>query len=198
MECPECKSQKLVWDYKRGDVICSSCGLIVDTIYVNHNHLSKDNELTFKEKKYNGERKVLKMLAHDDIAKKFNLYMNFLNNKRVKLMFETKALTEYIYGKRAPVKILVKKGTNIDEEIKCKLKTIIDIINKYPRLASRTDRAKYALAYMVYSLINTGKVDIYEISKKFNLSVTHAKRLYNQLDFNIVNEVKYLMVKNIS
>ncbi|MCD6195602.1 MAG: TFIIB-type zinc ribbon-containing protein, partial [Staphylothermus sp.] len=31
-QCPVCGGI-LVWDYQRGEVICSSCGLVVDRIY---------------------------------------------------------------------------------------------------------------------------------------------------------------------
>jgi transcription initiation factor TFIIIB Brf1 subunit/transcription initiation factor TFIIB len=34
MRCPCCGSEELVWDYKNGAVVCSSCGCIVDIIYV--------------------------------------------------------------------------------------------------------------------------------------------------------------------
>ena len=29
-ECPECDSEHIVRDYKRGEVTCSNCGLVVD------------------------------------------------------------------------------------------------------------------------------------------------------------------------
>ena len=29
-ECSECKSEHIVRDYKRGEITCSNCGLVVD------------------------------------------------------------------------------------------------------------------------------------------------------------------------
>ncbi|HDD25809.1 MAG TPA: TFIIB-type zinc ribbon-containing protein [Acidilobales archaeon] len=196
MKCPECGSVELVWDYKGGCVVCSACGLVIDSIYVNQVNGFRDEGLEnarMKAKEKVKTHKKLKVLGDQEMAKRFKLYMDLLNNKRVKLAFETKALTEFIYGKRAPVKILVKRGTKIDESLKTRLSAIINIINKYPRLASRTDRAKYALAYMIYSLINTGRIDFKEVTRKFNLSFAHARRLYSQLSSEVINEAKYVM-----
>jgi len=30
MECPECHSKNLVWDYKRGECYCENCGLVIE------------------------------------------------------------------------------------------------------------------------------------------------------------------------
>ncbi len=177
-------------------MVCSACGLVIDSIYVNQVNGFRDEGLEnarMKAKEKVKTHKKLKVLGDQEMAKRFKLYMDLLNNKRVKLAFETKALTEFIYGKRAPVKILVKRGTKIDESLKTRLSAIINIINKYPRLASRTDRAKYALAYMIYSLINTGRIDFKEVTRKFNLSFAHARRLYSQLSSEVINEAKYVM-----
>ena len=58
------------------------------------------------------------------------------------------------------------------------LKKIIDkIINNDPILASRTERAKWAIAKILYQLSVKGKVDIKSIANDTRLSTTHIRRL---------------------
>ena len=33
-KCPECGSVQLVRDYERGELICNSCGLVIDDAYI--------------------------------------------------------------------------------------------------------------------------------------------------------------------
>ena len=35
-ECPECESEHIVRDYKRGEVTCRNCGLVVDDLSLIH------------------------------------------------------------------------------------------------------------------------------------------------------------------
>ena len=35
-ECPECDSEHIVRDYKRGEVTCRNCGLVVDDLSLIH------------------------------------------------------------------------------------------------------------------------------------------------------------------
>lgn len=42
MECPSCHSHKLVWDYKRSELSCKDCGLVLSEPQGESNIISYD------------------------------------------------------------------------------------------------------------------------------------------------------------
>ncbi|MBP1358267.1 MAG: TFIIB-type zinc ribbon-containing protein, partial [Sulfolobus sp.] len=43
MKCPYCHGNEIVWDYKTGDLVCTSCGSVIDKIYSYENNVSNED-----------------------------------------------------------------------------------------------------------------------------------------------------------
>lgn len=48
MECPYCKSKSIIWDYSKGEIVCTSCGAVLDKIYSYDLPFEKSHSLTSK------------------------------------------------------------------------------------------------------------------------------------------------------
>ncbi len=179
IECPYCGGF-LIWDYKSGDIICSSCGLVVDRIvdcrvkvYDEEENINKNSRETTSSKK---------------LSRAYIIYKKIL--KRIKdnqreLEVDSQAFTEYAIGRRGHVRILVAKRTlKALEYLKkdSEVQYILDnVVRKIPILNSRTDRARIAAALIIKTLIKKKKLDANEfkiISEATGISASHARRLY--------------------
>lgn len=56
--CEHCKSDRLVWDWANGDIVCTSCGTITQERFVDDNHYYKDYEDHEYSEKKTIDRKV--------------------------------------------------------------------------------------------------------------------------------------------
>ena len=177
----------MVWDYERGEVVCSSCGLVVDKITtleawsyrVNNNEVEQGrreaNVATIRGRVQSSReyRRLLKIykLATKIVKEKPWLevdYEKVIESGKFVLTVKSKAsikalknIVEYGYME------LVKEG--------------LDYINSVnPALLARSERSKYALAYMVAVKIKTGELPAREsVLKVFNISNTSYNRLRN-------------------
>ncbi len=181
MICPECGSTNIIWDYKNGVLVCAECGIVIDRIYVqyekrknievrkNHNYLlSKAFDRKEQRKEYSRKRKRLRKMSR------------LLNEVKDKphLAVDMKAVKEYLMGERAHVKLFKHKKWRPKNDLL--LKKIIDnIVNNDPILASRTERAKWAIAKIFLQLVTNRKVDTRSIANETKLSITHVRRLIN-------------------
>ena len=177
----------MVWDYERGEVVCSSCGLVVDKITtleawsyrVNNNEVEQDrreaNVATIRGRVQSSReyRRLLKIykLATKIVKEKPWLevdYEKVIESGKFVLTVKSKAsikalknIVEYGYME------LVKEGLDY-----------ISSVN--PALLARSERSKYALAYMVAVKIKTGELPTREsVLKIFNISNTSYNRLRN-------------------
>ena len=186
----------MVWDYERGEVVCSSCGLVVDKITtleawsyrVNNNEVEQGrreaNVATIRGRVQSSReyRRLLKIykLATKIVKEKPWLevdYEKVIESGKFVLTVKSKAsikalknIVEYGYME------LVKEG--------------LDYINSVnPALLARSERSKYALAYMVAVKIKTGELPTREsVLKVFNISNTSYNRLRNIVE-KILREV---------
>jgi transcription initiation factor TFIIIB Brf1 subunit/transcription initiation factor TFIIB len=177
----------LVWDYERGEVVCSSCGLVVDKITtleawsyrVNNNEVEQGrreaNVATIRSRVQSSReyRRLLKIykLATKIVKEKPWLevdYEKVIESGKFVLTVKSKASIKALkniveYGYMG----LVKEGLDY-----------ISSVN--PALLARSERSKYALAYMVAVKIKTGELPTREsVLKIFNISNTSYNRLRN-------------------
>jgi hypothetical protein len=177
----------LVWDYERGEVVCSSCGLVVDKITtleawsyrVNNNEVEQGrreaNVATIRSRVQSSReyRRLLKIykLATKIVKEKPWLevdYEKVIESGKFVLTVRSKASIKALkniveYGYMG----LVKEGLDY-----------ISSVN--PALLARSERSKYALAYMVAVKIKTGELPTREsVLKIFNISNTSYNRLRN-------------------
>mgnify|MGYP001772548240 CR=1 FL=1 len=50
MRCPYCGSENIVWDNSTGDIICASCGTVLDKIYNSEAYGGNDDERVYTSK----------------------------------------------------------------------------------------------------------------------------------------------------
>ena len=176
MKCPYCGSSRVVWDYEKGEVICICCASVIDRIYYDVGHtLSEEvTERSLRSNPHNGYRSYPKLksitLTYLKFMKKVSRYKGIIVDNR--------AFLDYLSGKRPHVKILKREfneGKLRDELIN----KVINVINKYPRLKSRTDRAKLALALIALGIAKGDNVRnvVNKVREDAKLSTTHVRPL---------------------
>lgn len=175
----------MVWDEGRGTVICSECGTVVDSIYVSEGEFEHDSE-TMKGKISAVTRKFGKLT---DVSVKYLMILKEIRYSPL-LYVDSNSFNKYlVLGKRVKV---IKRRTSIPKNET--LDKIVAIMSKYPKLCSRTDRAKYAIAMIAYTLVMEGGVNPSKLSKQLGLSKTHIRRLLRVVDSSqkFLSEVRRL------
>jgi len=176
MRCPYCGSTNIIWDEERGEIVCMDCGSVIDRIYVSRDDYRVDD---FKPSSPKGSvrlsrttKEFLKLLDKVKTSKKL----------KGKAVIDSAKFFDYVTGRRGKVKIIKLRTPYLrnlekDEDISIVLK----LIGKFPRLNSRTDRAKIALAMLTISLVKGGNISVSEISRVTGLSRMHVRRLVREL-----------------
>ncbi len=195
MRCPYCGSNDIVWDYVRGDVICASCGTVLERIYVTEQHtnqeLVQEPVKTRTCKRYGNNRRVT-------LTKYTSEYLKLIDkvkrSKRLKnIVIDSEQLRRYVDGEGPPVKIFKRNPQNVQALLKDpKVKLVLEVMLRFPRLSSRTDRAKVALALMALMLLAGRRINAREVAEKSGISTMHARRLAKTLEENreFVEELK--------
>lgn len=178
--CPECGGE-LVWDYERGEVTCSRCGLVVDRIY---------DYGPPREKEETREREKLLERRKPRINRQLRRYRLYLRRyEKARRYVEGKPWLEIDYdlvlstGKMInsiKSKSTLRAEKNIEEHGLWETinKTITLIEQVYPVALARTRRSKYALAYIVYNLREKHRLPSQdEVTEIFQVSTTSYKRL---------------------
>ncbi|QGA54921.1 transcription initiation factor IIB family protein [Sulfolobus sp. E5-1-F] len=73
MECPVCGSSEIIWDNKNGEVVCSNCGTIIDSIYYSEQNEPESTETIIINNKFYKDEILIKKLR----------IKNFLKNNRI-------------------------------------------------------------------------------------------------------------------
>jgi len=181
MKCPACLSNEIVWDIRAGVVVCANCGLVIENIYYGYDiPLSTIHHQTMELKHYSSHVGELRLKV-DQVKVQKVLELIDTIKKKPYLKLDTQAVEEFLIGKRPPIKLLKRRKVDLKPLSERKyIDFIIDrIIDKDPILASRTERAKVALALIIKDLIIHGSVRRSYISKVTGLSKTHIHRLIN-------------------
>ncbi len=181
MKCPACYSNEIVWDIRAGVVVCANCGLVIDNIYYGYDiPLSTIHYQTIELKHYSNHASDLMLRVNQEKVQKVLELIDVIKKKPY-LKLDTQAVEEFLIGKRPPIKLLKRRKNDL--KLLDGRKYIDFIINKVidrdPILASRTERAKVALALIIKDLIIHGSVRRSYISKVTGLSKTHIHRLIN-------------------
>lgn len=165
MECPYCKSKNLVWDYKNGVIVCSSCGLVVDQIFDQsaYNDYEIENISSSKyiipqeiylNKSSNFISKTNKIL---DINIKVNRVKKSRKNFEEKLIFYNGSII------RESSLISLKYIENNE-----KLFIVYDFIDRIPKFKDKHIKYKVALALYFYDIELFNKIEpMLGISKKY-------------------------------
>jgi len=171
MKCPYCKSEELVWDYKNGAVVCTSCGCVADSIYVSQPCYSSDEGGSSRgaratEKLYRLERRSKKKLV--EAKKRLELEKRGFVVAEDGRVMHIKSLAALKTLELNPgVRDRVEKGLRIIEAVK-------------PSALSRTIRSRLALAYAVSTMIEGGRATLSELTALFSISRATAARLLHE------------------
>ncbi len=183
--CPYCGSY-LVWDYTTGDVICSSCGVVVDRIVVSTGTINLTHEESYQDDKRQASRRSMGYVKAGNVYRKYMTVARHLLARGSDFEINEKNFEEYLQGKRGHVRLIISsksrealKYAERDAEVK---KILREIIPKIPSLNSRTDRARVAAALLIKLLLNKNRVsstDLRKVSQTTGVSASHIRRLYN-------------------
>ena len=161
----------VVWDESRGVVVCSACATVLDQVYVGDGAYRDLEEL--REAPRRGSRRLYNYTY--GLSEASVKYVELLEEVKLRrdLYIDEASFMRYLrLGKR--VKVLRRRVPQPADEV---IKKIVKVMHKYPKLCSRTDRAKYALAEVAYTVVTGGSIDVAKLSKELGLSRTHVKRL---------------------
>jgi len=184
MKCEICGSDNLIWDYTRGDIICTSCGTIISpiyeyrTIYFKSLDEERHRATGLKAKQLRFHERLLKN-KYNESLQRLQLYNSMLTSKK-NIVVNELAFQEYLVGQRPRVKILMHER---DPELKRfidenpRLSKLLKVIENIPKLGSRTLRGKVAAAYTMYIMLQGMNPDPTEVSKIAGISTVHAKRI---------------------
>lgn len=171
----------LIWDYEHGEVVCSKCGIV-------HERLST---LEIVEYRYNTNSEketplrhiVEKPIVSREYRRFIKIYMKYRKITRNKPWLEidyAKIQDDSKLVKTLRSRASINAVKNIEENgywdlVKEGL-NYISIVN--PALLARSERGKYALAYIIAAKLKTGVYPSRDLVKEiFNISDTSYRRL---------------------
>lgn len=179
-KCPSCHGQ-LIWDYENGEVVCSSCGYVVDRIYYYGPPRIDENEEIWREIRIKNNPR------RNNIVRKYRYHYKLY--REVESYVKDKPWLEVDYDKifeTGKMINTIKSKATLEAEKNIENKKLWNMINRgveyikkiHPIALARSSRGKYALAYIVASQIEKGKLpSLEEVVETFNISETSYRRL---------------------
>lgn len=178
--CPICGSREVVWDEYRGEIICSSCGTVIDQIY----YTPKTSlEISLERGETEKQKKIRRSLERPGkIIKTYNkLFASWSLRKGLEINIESlNSLREGVYNGHV---FKYYKDPLLEKmlEISPTLKKIYDYTSMFPRLASRTFRARLLISYIVLKEASRSLISNSLMSKAFSVSKNHLNRVRKEL-----------------
>jgi transcription initiation factor TFIIIB Brf1 subunit/transcription initiation factor TFIIB len=183
MKCEFCGGT-LVWDYASGEIVCSQCGVVQGKIF--SSDIPGYNIASTRDQQVSAERRH----THSTLKPYSPRYKRLLKlylaaSKRV----SSKPWLEVDYNKLFETGRFIKTITSLPSkraresiekynywETVNKGLRVLEAVN--PALLARSERCKYALAYIVAMVTETGKIPSEEeVISVFNVSETSYRRL---------------------
>ncbi len=194
MQCPWCGSRRIVWDMERGEVVCSDCGTVIDRIYVNQINISDPEYLGRQDHQLSGKA------GHAPTLSKYTLmYLRLLkkikSSKRLRnIEIDFERFKSALSEDGSQVKVLRRKKELVDAALSRdrRIKAVLKVMLRFPRLYSRTDRAKVAIAMLALALALGREANARKVAEESGVSVMHVRRLERILrrETEFINEVR--------
>ncbi|MEM1679561.1 MAG: TFIIB-type zinc ribbon-containing protein [Ignisphaera sp.] len=147
--CPHCLSELLVWDFERGSIVCGGCGCVVDIIYDS----SPNNNFS----KLEACSKIIRYIPSiTEIEKK----------RRDVEIAERRSMS---------IRVVKMLPDNVRKLCECGIKVAYKVSPSL--IEGKCTRSRYAVGYIVSTLLMGRGVDVKEISKMFRISVSTSRRL---------------------
>jgi transcription initiation factor TFIIIB Brf1 subunit/transcription initiation factor TFIIB len=200
MKCEFCGGV-LVWDYEHGEVVCSQCGVVHEKIFssdIPGYESGRSDQEEFAEKRYASYDFKKRLREYKRLLK---LYLNADRRVSSRPWLEVDYNKLFATGKfiKTITSIASKKARESIEEHKYwevvnRGLRVLESIN--PALLARSERCKYALAYMVARIVETGKIPSEEeVTSIFNVSDTSYRRL-RQIAINVQHHPALAQLKS--
>lgn len=189
--CIYCGSADVVYDPSRGYVVCSSCGSIIDVIY------NTDSEIYSRMEDPGGFEAGQKRICSknnrwgatarlDGVGRIYRMYRSLVGGKKLKkgVFVSNEAFQDLLAG-RKPLRIFDHVNNKVMIEFlesSPVLKKVIDIMKEYPTIYSRTTRGRVAAAYIAAKMAIRDPVSLSTLSRFFNLSKVHLRRIKSALE----------------
>ncbi len=190
MRCTYCGSTSILWDEFRGDVVCLNCGTVIDRIYVASPTSPGNGAEQSLSRNHVRERAGSRVKA--SLSKHTRLYIKLLKKAKEKnLIIDNEKFLDHIYRGKPLVKVFKRrKIVGLDEESSVRM--VMNIMGKYPRLNSRTDRARVALALISLKLVRGERNYVKSVAQLTGLTEVHVRRLTYLLKNNrdFIDEVR--------
>jgi transcription initiation factor TFIIIB Brf1 subunit/transcription initiation factor TFIIB len=191
--CPVCGGQ-LIWDYERGEIVCSRCGLVVDKIYYYGPPRSRGEEETPTQEQQAPTRRIKR--EYRIHMSRYRMARRYVRNRPwLEVDYDTVIETGRMIRSIKSKTTLEAEKNIMELGLKDRLDEILKLIEKiYPVALARTDRSRYALAYMLYKILSSGRLPREEeVIRIFMISPTSYKRLEKTLD-KILERMKLIRI----
>lgn len=207
MICPECLSKNtIIWDYKNGVLVCSACGTVLDKLYdFECNRATNVNNEVYGYVRKNLNEKTVRTekclrLRENRVNTYFKVFRKF--NLRPGVRVKDEVIKELALGKKVKLVKTLTRCNAVDlsnvlsgPELE-QARIILNLINECPRLASRTDRVKQALAVLILYKIKNINVSYSEIARKFHVDPANLMRAYKVFKDRYYEElIKHVKMK---
>ena len=176
MKCPYCGSNEIIWDYKTGDLICSTCASVIDKVYYNDLYeISDDIVITPKYAYYDFFKKLKRLDEYKNKIRK--------NNKRkirMMVMYNGSSIRE---SSLSAMKIIENNE---------RLLILYDIMDTLPQFRSKN--SNYKLAVGLYLL---DKKEFCKLRRNLNINDKYMKKLLSKLKVKDRLKIQSLLKRKI-
>lgn len=156
-----------MWDFERGEVVCTSCGYVVEQIYVSSEARYVSETVRHGAKGY---------ITLSVETRKFLELMKYVKISRKELYIDWDSFREYVRAGRR-VRVLRLRVRPIPENLREAVDPVMKIIEKYPRLSSRTVRGKIAASLLALYLALGTRPNLVTIARLAGVSRTQLARI---------------------
>ncbi len=156
-----------MWDFERGEVVCASCGYVVEQIYVS----SEIRQVS--ETVRHGSRGYITLSKE---TKKFLELMRYVKVSGKELYIDWDSFREYVRTGRR-VRVLKLRVRPIPENLRKVIDPVMEVIDRYPRLSSRTVRGKIAASLLALYLAIGARPNLVAIARLAGVSRTQLARI---------------------
>ncbi|MCC6061360.1 MAG: TFIIB-type zinc ribbon-containing protein [Desulfurococcales archaeon] len=181
-QCPKCGSKEIIWDPERGEVVCSSCGLVIDEIYY---YPKTFVELKGDAHEIKNRRSVKEKNSREKPGEILSIYGKLFGwwSLRRDIDIDKDRLLQFSRGGYNGRIFVHKKDRELEKmfEISPSLKKIYDYTSIFPKLSSRTFRARLLISYILLRDLYGSHVSTSLMSKAFSVSRNHLIRIRREL-----------------
>ncbi len=178
-----------MWDYQRGDIVCTKCGLVIDKI------LTTDTKVITQATNQQDIRRKERGIKLSRYTIEYLKLLEKTKNMKGKVKVRINSLQDIENCRVRQVKVFYREFN--EEKMKDRNVTkIMKIMSKYPKLKSRTDRAKLAIALItLYLITKSNNIPYSTIQNDTGLSRVHIRRLIREIkrERTFIEEVKAIL-----